>query len=353
MPARIWVRREAGGGLRLLDRDIEPRRWADEVYADEVVAVQVDDGATRARPGAIGRVVSSSASQPSLVATMLHRLDLADDMSVLEVGTGTGYNAALLAARLGAEHVVSVEYDATLAEAARRRLRADGWDVTVVVGDGNRGHPPAAPYDRVIATCGFYRVPHAWVAQTKPGGVILLPWATPARPIGLLRLEVSEYDTAAGRFIDSALFMWDRTQRPREHVIPSFEGEPAAIRESTTSLDPDRLWRDRQARFALAVQAPRLRLYRLNSVVRDDASRRFGLDDGSGAWATVGPPDDEGLRQVRQYGPRALWDDAESAYWRWVAAGSPSRDRFGLSVTRAGQWVWLDTPDSMPWSPQE
>lgn len=354
VPARIWVRREAGGGLRVLDRDAEPRRWADEVYADDVVVVQADDGANPMRPGAIGQVASSSASQPSLVATMLHRLDLVDGMSVLEIGTGTGYNAALLAARLGAERVVSVEYDARLAEAARRRLWGDGWRVRVVAGDGNLGCPDAAPYDRVLATCGFYRLPYAWVAQTRPGGVILLPWATPARPIGLLRLEVSDYGTAAGRFIDAAWFMWDRTQRPPERAVPTFGGAPDGITESATSLDPERLWRDPEARFALTVQVPRLRLYNLNpGETAVPASRRFGLDDGSGAWATVGPPDGDGLRPVRQYGPHALWEDAEASYWRWIAAGSPPRERFGVTVTRRGQWVWLDTPDSLPWSPPD
>ncbi|MGH3495148.1 MAG: methyltransferase domain-containing protein, partial [Sciscionella sp.] len=101
--------------------------------------------------------ISSSASRPDVVASMLAVLDVEAGMTVCEIGTGTGYNAAVLAARLGAENVTTIEIDPEIAARARRSLRATGHDVTVVTGDGALGYPPRAPYDRVIATASVQR----------------------------------------------------------------------------------------------------------------------------------------------------------------------------------------------------
>jgi protein-L-isoaspartate O-methyltransferase len=96
-------------------------------------------------------------------------------MRVLEIGTGTGYNAALLAHRLSAENIVSVEVDPAVAEHARRVLAAAGFGaLTVVSADGAEGYLPRAPYDRVSSTVATAEVPYAWVAQTCPGA-----WCSP------------------------------------------------------------------------------------------------------------------------------------------------------------------------------
>lgn len=84
---------------------------------------------------------------------------------------GTGYNAALLAHRLGAENVVSVEVDPAVADAARVALDRAGFGaVTVVTGDGVDGYADGGPYDRVLATVAVASVPPSWVAQTCPAG---------------------------------------------------------------------------------------------------------------------------------------------------------------------------------------
>jgi protein-L-isoaspartate(D-aspartate) O-methyltransferase len=98
-------------------------------------------------------MATSSASCPDIVAAMLDAGRVEAGMRVLEIGTGTGYTAALLAQRLGARNVTTIEIDSDLAARARAALDSAGYgDVTVITGDGSRGYPDRAPYDRVLST---------------------------------------------------------------------------------------------------------------------------------------------------------------------------------------------------------
>lgn len=113
-------------------------------------------------------------SQPFIVALMTDLLDPESGDRILEVGTGCGYQAAVLA-ELVAE-VYSVEYLSGLGEAARDRLQGLGYDnVHVRIGDGRRGWPEAAPFDGVIVTAGAEDVPDALVEQLAPGGRLVIP----------------------------------------------------------------------------------------------------------------------------------------------------------------------------------
>ncbi|MFM9442116.1 methyltransferase domain-containing protein [Streptomyces acidiscabies] len=182
-----------GGYRRVWQEDSDPRvreRWWRGVYEDVPLATRVRDG----------ELVSSS-SQPSLMALMLVALDVRDGDRVLEVGAGTGYNAGLLAHRLGDRGVVSVDLEPEIVESARRHLAAAGCRPTVVVGDGARGVPEGAPYDRVVATCGVRTVPEAWVRQCRVGGRILVPVAS-----GLVLLRVVGEGVAEGRFLGTPAY---------------------------------------------------------------------------------------------------------------------------------------------------
>jgi protein-L-isoaspartate(D-aspartate) O-methyltransferase len=104
---------------------------------------------------------------------MLESLAVAPGQRVLEIGTGTGYNAALLAVLVGAGgRVVTVELEADLAARAARGVTPD---VEVVAGDGRLGYPPAAPYDRIVVTAGAGRVLPAWEEQLADGGRLVVP----------------------------------------------------------------------------------------------------------------------------------------------------------------------------------
>jgi protein-L-isoaspartate(D-aspartate) O-methyltransferase len=137
----------------------------EQVYTDEALVTRVSDG----RP-------SSSSSQPSLMADMLEKLRLRPGHRVLEVGTGTGYNAALIAAITGAPVVtVDVQPD-VVADATAALARAGAADsVTAVNADGYLGAPDHGPFDRIIATVGIGGVPPAWFDQLAPDGLILAP----------------------------------------------------------------------------------------------------------------------------------------------------------------------------------
>lgn len=126
--------------------------------------------ADQALPIACGQTIS----QPFVVAYMTEQLEVRPDHRVLEVGTGSGYQAAILS-RLARE-VVSVERYRTLADQARDRLTALGYDnVEVIAGDGFAGMPQRAPYDRIIITAAAETIPETLLAQLADGGIMILP----------------------------------------------------------------------------------------------------------------------------------------------------------------------------------
>lgn len=113
-------------------------------------------------------------SQPFIVAIMTELLDLEPDDVVLEIGTGSGYQAAILAEL--ARKVYGIEIVPDLAENARQALAKEGYhNVEVRCGDGNKGWPEHAPYDAIIVTAGAEGVPPALLVQLKPGGRMIIP----------------------------------------------------------------------------------------------------------------------------------------------------------------------------------
>ncbi|MGH3912352.1 MAG: methyltransferase domain-containing protein [Pseudonocardiaceae bacterium] len=146
------------------------RQWLERVYSDTTLITQLRasgaDGHGARRP-------TSSSSMPRIMAWMLNTLDVADGHQVLEIGTGTGYNAALLCHRLGPTNITSIDIDPMLVGEARKRLAALGYAPMLVTDDGAHGMPHAAPYDAIISTAAVDHIPPAWIEQLRPGGVIL------------------------------------------------------------------------------------------------------------------------------------------------------------------------------------
>lgn len=321
------------------DHDGDRERWLELAYDDIPVITQVDDGT-----GEGSGYPTSSASQPSIVADMLHRLDVFPGMRVLEVGTGTGYNAGLLSHRLGGENVTTVEIDADLAEQARVRLLDAGFAAHVVTGDGTRGWPERAPYDRVLSTAAVQRVPYVWVAQSRPGGRILTPWGTAFHNGALAELRVGPDGSARGHFAGDVAFMWVRDQRiPRRVVETHVRPEEQKFTLSRTGLHPYEPISDFSASFAIGLHMPTV----LNRVEYTDEEQRFTVhlvDPGTGSWASwhVDPDRGETGYEVHQHGPRRLFSELEAAYTWWQEEGRPEHTRFGLTVSAERQNVWLD-----------
>jgi protein-L-isoaspartate O-methyltransferase len=170
---------------------------------------------------------------------MLESLDVRNGHRVLEIGTGSGYNAALLSHRLGAERVFSVDVEPELVELARNRLAKIGYRPTLVACDGVRGLPEHAPYDRVIATCAVPAVPWAWIEHTTVGGVVLADVKLLGQYGSLVRLTRTSRDQAEGRFDATyGSFMRLRHQPgPYEHR-PCSHPETTLMAERVTRVDP-------------------------------------------------------------------------------------------------------------------
>lgn len=325
-------------------RSEDPETWWHAVYRDAPITTQWDDG-THTGPGK-GRIPSSSNSMPTMVFSMLDALNVEDGQRVLEIGTGTGWNAALLSHRVGAENVFTVEVDGDSAREARKRLNDAGFDPVSIIGDGAEGYAEGAPYDRVIATCSIGSVPRQWVAQTKPGGLIVAPWGPTYGGEAVARLAVAEDGTATGWFLGSSAFMRLRAQRTeRRHVREYLGGRkwPADGRRSMTSVSPESVG-DWPVMFAIGVQVPEAFPW---AEKYDDGSYTLWLRDTSvTSWATADYVPGRDEFEVYQSGPRNLWDEVVSAYRWWDEQGRPGFERFGLTVDSGGERVWLDRPDN-------
>jgi protein-L-isoaspartate(D-aspartate) O-methyltransferase len=164
--------------LRAMD-EVPREYFVEGLYVDAAYA-------DRALPIACGQTIS----QPYVVAYMTEQLAVRSGHRVLEIGTGSGYQAAILS-RLAAE-VVTIERFRTLAEAARARLETLGYrNVEVRLGDGLAGAPDRAPFDRIIVTAACETVPQALVDELASGGMMVLPLGPHASPQTLVRLTKS------------------------------------------------------------------------------------------------------------------------------------------------------------------
>jgi protein-L-isoaspartate(D-aspartate) O-methyltransferase len=158
--------------------------FANRAYADQALPIEC------------GQTIS----QPYVVAYMTEQLALRPHHRVLEVGTGSGYQAAVLS-RLARE-VVSIERYRTLAEQARARLRSLGYDnVEVVVGDGFAGVPGKAPYDRIIVTAAAESLPQTLIDQLTDDGVMILPLGRHGGSQHIIKLTKSQTGIAREELI--------------------------------------------------------------------------------------------------------------------------------------------------------
>ncbi|MEV6699291.1 methyltransferase domain-containing protein [Streptomyces sp. NPDC051453] len=311
VPRHVFVPRYFTQGT---DTAWQPVSWGDvgyleAVYADAALTTQLDEQG----------IPTSSSSQPSVMLAMLEALDVHDGHRVFELGTGTGYNTALLSHRLGEARVTSVDVDPGLVAAAIGRLKQAGHSPTLAAGDGALGYPRRAPYDRIIATAGLHAIPPALLEQAAEGAVIVAPLG-----YGIVRAQVTAPGHATGRFLPTpAHFM--------------------ALRAASTAPDLDAVRGENPGRTSVA---PRDVLERLKFPLslalpgytsctwKDDHGQvtAVGLWTADGSVATV---DTTGT--VRQSGPVRLWDSVEELAATFT--DNIARDDFLLTITPTRQTV--------------
>ncbi|GGX50715.1 methyltransferase, FxLD system [Streptomyces noursei] len=175
--------------LRTVPRHLfVPEAPLSDAYANAPVNIKYDTDGTSI----------SCASQPSVVALMLDQLQAQPGERILELGAGTGYNAALAGHLVGPNgHVTTIDVDDDLVEGTRAHLAAAGvTNVEALTRDGAVGHAEGAPYDRIIATVGAHGIPPAWLDQLAPGGRLV----TPQRLKGSVSRSIA-YEKRDGRWV--------------------------------------------------------------------------------------------------------------------------------------------------------
>ncbi len=357
IPDIVWIKNlHHYPTLIPLRRDEDADRWLQLTYSvgyDDYVVTQVDDGHPTG-PGRGGAMPTSSASSPVIVAVMLGALDAHPGHRVLEIGTGTGYNAALLAHRLGAKQVTSIEVDPDVAARARVALAQTGYGkICTITGDGALGYPSAAPYDRVIATAAVHKIPYPWVGQTRSGGRILLPWAN-SYTGALVALTVDEHGNASGGIVGESSFMWLRAQRERRGAVAAIVGDNENLAEvHTTRLHPHSVAGEQGARFAIGQRVHHCQWRYWPFDEQTGVGVLWLLDFESRSWAKLTHSTPDAVDQefpVHQHGPRRLWNEVEAAREWWVSNGSPDVARWRFTVTAQTQRIELSVaePRSCP-----
>ncbi|WP_346173813.1 methyltransferase domain-containing protein [Streptomyces cuspidosporus] len=312
------------------------------VYSDQTLVTALDpDTAEQVGEHAWTGVPTSSSTLPSLMAHMLEDLSVEDGHRVLEIGTGSGYNAALPSARLGDSLVYSVDIDPDLVESARSRLTTAGFQPHLAVGDGQSGYPAHSVFDRIIATCSVPGIPAAWIEQTRPGGIILADLSLGMEG-GLVRLAVDEerralghFTTATGRFMAARGAARGYSRCERAPYAPLAEERASkVIAADIRAYYPFRL--------VAAFHLPGVELvYHVDDGTGD---MELQLQRRDGAWARA-PLTGERVATVTYGGAVDLWERTEAAWLWWDDHGRPAQDRFGYVREADGREYAWHIPD--------
>ncbi|MGW1992788.1 hypothetical protein [Embleya sp. NPDC001921] len=335
-PDVIW--RDDGDVYTRVNRRTDPAGWSAVVDGRGPVVTRIDDGVDADH----GEVATSSISDRLAVANFLSALDVRPGQRVWEVGTGSGWTAALLAHRVGPSGcVVTVEIDRALADAARARLAPWADTVRVVAGDGEDGASAAGVggcWDRVHVTAAVTRrIPHAWVERTVPGAVLVLPFSPPFESGSLLRLVAGEQGVASGRFVKSVAFLPLRGQRNLGHDVFDEIRTANPVHDSTpVDWHLAGLSADGNYTQALALKLPDV--HRATGA----GGAKWWLHDHRDSWALVDDTPDAG--HALQGGPRRLWDEAATII-AWQDDAEVHAYDFGITVEPDAQWAWAGTPN--------
>jgi protein-L-isoaspartate(D-aspartate) O-methyltransferase len=358
------------------------RHGVDDVYRDDAIVTR--------RDAATGRPTSSS-SQPAIMARMLDMLGVGPGDRVLEIGAGTGYNAALLAHLVGDEGAVtSVELDADVAVDARRALLAAHSPARVEVGDGTAGWPRAAPVDAVVATASVDRIPRVWFDQLRPGGRLVVPlrlslvvgWLQAVAAFRKVRTGFDQVAVTAGGFMPLRApdGVADRGRPARLAVGEVADGTSGSVHVDLTGpalAGLDRADRQRLVMTALgfarrrpvplgtggahgllayvALALPEARLVEVERSGGASGREALGVVDAVDGSLAVLVPGPGGRLRLDAYGGAGAERSLLSAIERWQLAGRPSvadariTVRYGSvrphgwhSTRRGDQWIALD-----------
>jgi protein-L-isoaspartate(D-aspartate) O-methyltransferase len=280
----------------------------------------------------------SSSSQPSIMAHMLEALQVEPVMRVLEIGTGTGYNSALLSHLTGASMLVTtIDINSSLVKQAREALdEVVGPGIVACVGDGYQGVLEGAPYDRIIATARTATIPDAWYEQLAPDGKLVMDLGGQLTG-GLLVAEKAVSGSMQGSFFPLNInFM--SMQSPLLPSSRSFRGLAKLAPQQEYIVEAEEfsplLFQERDFRFFLQWRFPGAALEwwgkdhtALLPAFFDQEKETllmFANDSSASRWTV----------QVR--GPAPLWQQVLQAFWDWQRLGRPGPSEYQLSIESTG-----------------
>jgi protein-L-isoaspartate(D-aspartate) O-methyltransferase len=322
----VLVYQQRHEGWREVDTRQPGAAEIDLLYSDRALITRLGQNATGVS------VPISSSSQPSLMAEMLEDLRPALGQQVLEIGAGTGYNAALLAHVVGAGLVHSVDVDReVLAEAQQHLDDFPERGVQLHHGDGRAGWPPAAPFDRVMVTAATPDLEPAWLAQLKEGGALVAPVVF-APGMAFVVRGVIQREVFVGQITRGAYFMPLRTEAeaPQDDSDKSGSGGPWLTRPA-----PWADWLDRQRPrlgWSSVLQAVAFYGWVRGLQVRYRGSASGGAGFGVACDQAVcwfGPDDWQVNGPAGQELGEAIWQ-------AWLRAGGPWPTEFRLTVAANG-----------------
>ncbi|MGH3615128.1 MAG: methyltransferase domain-containing protein [Pseudonocardia sp.] len=313
--------------------------WLATVYSTTTLVTALS---TDTEPGNPTPVSASTA--PDHALRMLHALCITDQMRVLEVGTGTGYLTALLAHRLGADHVTSIDIDPDLTDHARGHLAALGLTPTLNSGDGARGALEHAPFDRILAACTLDSIPSSWITQTRPGALVLAHVRNLAGTGTPLLLRHRSGDILDGRFMAWPVIHLP-VRRPVHEIRRRCYSAVGIGRTRTTPVDPTELNRGTPLSLLAQLHLPTGTTHHVRLDANTAPASYFAAPDGS--WAEVShTADHRGLRDAREAGPTALISAIEDAWNEWGHLRCPQWTDFGITATPGRTIAWHGHPTS-------
>jgi protein-L-isoaspartate(D-aspartate) O-methyltransferase len=316
---------EPVGRAWTLHSETTEQDWLELVYQDDALVTRLD----------AQNIPISSSSQPSLMAAMLESLDVQLGQRILEIGTGTGYNAALLAKLTGDPALVTtVEIDEEIADRARIVLSELVGEVVVQVGDGSLGIPSRMPYDRIIATASASALPRLWYEQLVSGGQLVMPLQGSLQAGGFLVVQKSEKE-GQGQFQQPPLsFMAMRS--PEQKAFPSYAHlfqQPVTGEVYVEKSDPLLVdLREPSFRWFLQWAWPPEGQIEVNPLTLPDGRRALLIKDIQFVSILQLTQQAHGSWFGSLHGDFLLWQTIRRIYQSYQTLGQPGQERFQVHL---------------------
>ncbi|MGH2508235.1 MAG: rRNA adenine N-6-methyltransferase family protein, partial [Ktedonobacteraceae bacterium] len=310
-------------------KETHGEQWLPLIYRDEALVTAFDSQ----------NIPTSSSSMPSIMATMLEALHVQPGMDILEIGTGTGYNAALLATLTGNPALVTtIEIDEELAQQAEQILYACVGPVQVIRGDGGTDIQPPRQYQRMIATASAPGIPRAWYAQPAPGGRLVMPLQGSLNASGLLVIEkmLDETNHASGSFFPIPLsFMPMRSlSSANEPSTRELFQMPAQERLSVTEAERSIIeaLKEQDFRWFLEWSWPSEGTLYLTRMTLRDGRQAMVLKDPCQRAILQLTQEPNGCWFGHQCGTYALWQHMRRSYEAYEELGRPRKETFHVRI---------------------